>query len=80
MAGEFSSKSSIFSTTSAVFASASGTSENSSVHFLLCFKPLLFCIAHSVWVVHIFAGVQANKQIVGIGIFGIGKMHIVGGY
>ncbi len=49
------------------------------IHFLCGFKPLLFGILHPVWIIEVFAGIQANEQIVCIGIPGIREMDIVGG-
>ena len=48
------------------------------VHFGCGLEPFLFGIPHPVWIIQVFAGIQANQQIMCIGIFGIDEMDVIG--
>ena len=48
------------------------------VHLLLCLHPFLFRIEHSVWFIQGTASRHTYKTVVGLGIFLINEMHIIG--
>ena len=48
------------------------------VHFLPRLHPLLLGIQHTLGVVQVFSGTQANQAVVRLGILFVHKVHIVG--
>ena len=57
-----------------------GISSKSVLISVVLFKPFLFGIEHTAFVVQIFVGRQTDKAVVGFGILFVYKVGVVGGY